>query len=83
MKDSLLRKLQQLAERRDEIDALLAAPEISGQQERFRALSRERAGLTRLRITSESSIKGSSRCLELRLAISTVGRIASIGPGVW
>jgi peptide chain release factor 1 len=43
MKDSLLRKLQQLAERRDEIDALLAAPEISGQQERFRALSRERA----------------------------------------
>ena len=43
MKDSLLRKLEQLAERRDEIDALLALPEMSGQQERFRGLSRERS----------------------------------------
>jgi peptide chain release factor 1 len=43
MKDTLLRRLEQLAERRDEIDALLASPEVGGQQERFRALSRERA----------------------------------------
>jgi len=45
MKDSLRRKLEQLAERRDEIDALLASPETGAQQERFRALSRERADL--------------------------------------
>lgn len=45
MKDSLLRRLEQLAERRDEIDALLATPELSSQQDRFRALSRERAEL--------------------------------------
>lgn len=43
MKDTLQRKLEILRERRDELDALLAAPEIIGQQERFRALSRERA----------------------------------------
>ncbi len=45
MKDTLRRKLEQLAERRDEIDALLASPETGSQQERFRALSRERADL--------------------------------------
>ena len=45
MKESLRRKLEQLAERRDEIDALLASPETGSQQERFRALSRERADL--------------------------------------
>ncbi len=43
MKESLRRKLEQLAERRDEIDGLLASPEIGNQQERFRTLSRERA----------------------------------------
>ena len=43
MKDSLLRRLEQLAERREEIDGLLASPEIIGVQDRFRALSRERA----------------------------------------
>ncbi len=43
MKDSLKRKLAVLSERRDELDALLAAPEIIHQQERFRGLSRERA----------------------------------------
>jgi len=48
MKDSLRRKLEQLAERRDEIDALLATPEVGGQQERFRALSRERADIDAL-----------------------------------
>ena len=43
MKDSLLRRLEQLTERREEIDALLATPEVIGVQDRFRALSRERA----------------------------------------
>ena len=45
MKDSLRRRLEQLAERRDEIDALLATPEVGGQQDRFRGLSRERADI--------------------------------------
>ncbi|MGD9601992.1 MAG: peptide chain release factor 1 [Gammaproteobacteria bacterium] len=45
MKASLKRKLDVLRDRRDELDALLAAPEIIGSQERFRALSRERAEL--------------------------------------
>ncbi len=48
MKDTLRRKLEQLAERRDEIDALLASPDTAGQQERFRALSRERADIDAL-----------------------------------
>jgi len=43
VKSSLQRKLDVLCDRRDELDALLAAPEVIGQQERFRALSRERA----------------------------------------
>ncbi len=43
MKESLKRKLDILRERRDELDALLAAPEIIGSQDRFRTLSRERA----------------------------------------
>ena len=45
MKASLKRKLEVLRDRRDELDALLAAPEIIGSQERFRALSRERSEL--------------------------------------
>jgi hypothetical protein len=44
-------------------------------------LSRERRSLTLARRTSLSSISGSMRCLELRLASSTVGATAMIGPG--
>ena len=43
MKESLVRKLEILRERREELDALLASPEIAGQADRFRSLSRERA----------------------------------------
>ena len=43
MKESLVRKLEVLRERREELDALLASPEITGQADRFRSLSRERA----------------------------------------
>jgi peptide chain release factor 1 len=43
MKPTLLRKLEVLRERRDELDALLASPEYAGHPERFKALSRERA----------------------------------------
>jgi hypothetical protein len=45
--------------------------------------SRERAGLTRSRSSGLSSISGSIRWCELRLASSTVGWTASIGPGAW
>ena len=45
--------------------------------------SRLRAGeISSLRV-GDSSISGSIRCLELRLAISTVGDTAIIGPGAW
>ena len=43
MKDSLLQKLEGIAERREELDALLATPEVIGDQNRYRALSQERA----------------------------------------
>ncbi|MGH8597598.1 MAG: PCRF domain-containing protein, partial [Gammaproteobacteria bacterium] len=43
MKASLTRKLDILRERRDELDALLASPDIITSQEKFRSLSRERA----------------------------------------
>jgi len=43
MKDSLLRKLEGIAERREELDALLASPEVIGEQNRYRSLSQERA----------------------------------------
>lgn len=45
--------------------------------------SRERAGAIRSASTADSSISGSIRCLELRLAISTVGQTAIMGPGAW
>ncbi|MCS4504107.1 Peptide chain release factor RF1 [wastewater metagenome] len=45
MKDSLQRKLDQLAERHQEIEALLADPEVIGDQRRFTGLSREYAQL--------------------------------------
>ncbi|MEN9727061.1 MAG: hypothetical protein RL434_1427 [Pseudomonadota bacterium] len=43
MKESLLRKLDLLHARREELDALLSAPEIISSQDRFRGFSRERA----------------------------------------
>ncbi len=43
MKPTLRIKLDILRERREELDALLAAPETAASQQRFRALSRERA----------------------------------------
>jgi hypothetical protein len=45
--------------------------------------SRERAGNTLSRSAGLSSISGSMRCREFRLASSTVGCTASIGPGAW
>ncbi|MDZ7809047.1 MAG: peptide chain release factor 1 [Arhodomonas sp.] len=45
MKESLRRKLDQLAERHQEIEALLADPEVIGNQKRFASLSREYAQL--------------------------------------
>jgi len=41
VKESLINKLEQLRERHEEIEALLADPEIIAEQERFRSLSRE------------------------------------------
>jgi len=43
MKDSMRNRLEQLAHRLVEIDAMLAEPEIAGNLERLRQLSRERA----------------------------------------
>jgi hypothetical protein len=45
--------------------------------------SRDRAGFTRWRMAGLSSISGSMRWREARLAISTVGWTQSIGPGAW
>ena len=45
--------------------------------------SRERAGAINAFNTGDSSISGSMRCFELRLAISTVGETAIMGPGAW
>jgi hypothetical protein len=45
--------------------------------------SRKRAGFTRSLSDVLSSIRGSMRCRELRLASSTVGWTASAGPGAW
>ena len=46
MKESLLNKLQQLVGRHEEISGLLSDPEVMGDQNRYRDLSREydRAG---------------------------------------
>ena len=43
MKTSLLQKLETLAERRDEVDGLLAVPDVIADQHQFRSLARERA----------------------------------------
>jgi peptide chain release factor 1 len=45
MKQSILEKLQHLADRYEEVGALLSDPEVIGQQTRFRELSREYAEL--------------------------------------
>ena len=43
MKDSLLRKLEGIAERREELDALLSTPDVINDQNQNRTLSQERA----------------------------------------
>src|SRR5690606_22214266 len=45
MLPTLRRKLEALAERRDELERLLAEPSVAADQSKFRALSREFAGL--------------------------------------
>jgi peptide chain release factor 1 len=45
MKDSMRNRLEQLAHRLIEVDALLAEPEIASDMDRFRKISRERAEL--------------------------------------
>ena len=45
MKDSVVRKLESLLERFEEVQALLSDPEVIGDQEKFRALSKEYAQL--------------------------------------
>jgi hypothetical protein len=45
--------------------------------------SLDRAGATFARKEGLSSISGSMRCCEKRLASSTDGCTASIGPGAW
>ena len=45
--------------------------------------SRLRAGAMRSATAGVSSRSASMRCLEARLAISTVGQTAIIGPGAW
>ena len=46
MKDSVITKLETLQERYEEVQALLGQPEVVGDQERFKALSKEFASLT-------------------------------------
>ncbi|MFY8272785.1 peptide chain release factor 1 [Pseudoalteromonas sp. SSDWG2] len=41
MKESVYRKLESLVERYEEVQALLSSPEVIGNQDRFRALSKE------------------------------------------
>ena len=43
MKESMRSKLQQIARRLEEIDAMLASPEATNDMNRFRDLSRERS----------------------------------------
>ena len=43
MKGSIKQKLEGIAERREEIDALLASPEVINDQDLYRVLSQERA----------------------------------------
>ncbi|MEM0911007.1 MAG: peptide chain release factor 1 [Pseudomonadota bacterium] len=45
MKDSVMRKLESLVERFDEVQALLGDPDVIGNQDKFRALSKEFAQL--------------------------------------
>ena len=43
MKESMRSKLKQIARRLEEIDAMLASPDVTNDMNRFRDLSRERA----------------------------------------
>ena len=43
MKDRLIQKLESIAERREELDALLSTPEVINDQDRYRTCSQERA----------------------------------------
>jgi len=43
MKDRLIRKLESIAERREELDALLSSPEVIADQNQYRTLAQERA----------------------------------------
>ena len=43
MKESMRSKLKQIARRLEEIDAMLASPDVTSDMNRFRDLSRERA----------------------------------------
>jgi len=43
MKKTLITKLESLSERREELDGLLAAPEVISDQDKFRSLAQERA----------------------------------------
>ncbi len=52
MKTSIQHKLDNLAERFDEIAALLAEPDVQNEQNRFRALSQDMPRLTRLLIVT-------------------------------
>lgn len=45
MKDSIVNKLEGLSERYEEVEALLSDPEVIGNQDRFRALSKEYSDL--------------------------------------
>lgn len=48
MKESILQKLDTLAERYDELEALMSAPEVIADNEKFRNYSKEYAQLEEL-----------------------------------
>lgn len=48
MKESVVRKLESLCERHEEVQELLGQPEVVANQEKYSALSREFAGLTEI-----------------------------------
>ena len=54
MTPTIRRKLEQLAERHEELEHLLASPEVLADQNRFRELSREHAQLAPLTATLAS-----------------------------
>lgn len=54
MKDSIVRKLEGLVERYEEVEALLSDPEVISNQEKFRALSKEYSDLEDITKTFKS-----------------------------